>query len=196
MRANLILTFGARGIHRAISVVKGGGVIVFPTDTVYGLGCDPENERAVRKLFEIKKRAGKPIPVLCDRIESAERLVRFNGLSRNLARKFWPGALTIILPLKRAVPVALHQGTGELGVRVPDSAGCVRLIRECGGLLTGTSANISGRAPARTAREALDEFGESVDLILDAGLLPGTPSTVVRATPHGIEVLRQGRIRV
>jgi L-threonylcarbamoyladenylate synthase len=196
MRGIRIVLFDEVAIGRAASIVKNGGVIVFPTDTVYGLGCDPKNEKAVRKLFETKKREGKPIPVLCDSTESAERLVRFNRATQNLARWFWPGALTIVLPLKRKMPAALHQETGELGVRVPDSADCIRLIRECGGFLTGTSANISGKEPARTARQAQEAFGDTVDLILDGGTLSGTPSTVVRVTSHGIEVLRRGRVRV
>jgi L-threonylcarbamoyladenylate synthase len=196
MRGTQIVLIDGVAIGRAASIVKGGGVIVFPTDTVYGLGCDPENEKAVGKLFEIKKRTGKPIPILCDGIESAEKLVRLNGASLNLALKYWPGALTILLPLKKKLPETLHQGTGELGVRVPDSADCIRLIRECGGFLTGTSANISGEAPACSAREAKEALGDTVDLILDGGKTNCTPSTVVRATPHGIEVLRRGGVRV
>ena len=196
MCSNLIARFDSGGIRRAISIVKKGGVIVFPTDTVYGLGCDPMNERAIQKLFEVKKRAGKPIPVLCDGIESAERLVRFIGPARKLAQKYWPGALTIVLPLKKALPYAIHQGTRELGVRVPHSLDCVRLIRGCGGFITGTSANISGAPPARTAQRATEELGEGISLVLDGGTLAGTPSTVVKVNADGIEVLREGAVAV
>ena len=176
--------------------MKRGGVIVFPTDTVYGLGCDPQNESAVQKLFEIKKRVGKPIPVLCDGIESAESLVLFNSSSRKLAEKYWPGALTIVLPLKKTLPYALHQGIGELGVRVPRSARCVRLIGQCGGFLTGTSANISGNQPAKTAQRATEGLGKNINLVLDGGTLAGTPSTVVRVSGDVIEVLREGAVAV
>lgn len=173
-----------------------GGLVVYPTDTVYGLGCDPLDENAVRKLFDAKGREAKPIPVLCAKPEECAQLVELSPRALELASKYWPGALTIVAPLRRKVPDALHQGTGTLGVRVPNSGLCRELIRACGGLLTGTSANLSGRPSSRTADEAGRQLGGSVDVILDGGRLEGPESTVVRVVGDQLIVLRQGKVRV
>src|SRR2546425_11837887 len=112
MKRGGVRKISAKSIREAGKVVVGGGVIVYPTDTVYGLGCDPMNELAIQRLFAIKGRWGKPVPVLCDSIESASRLVRLGGAARRLAKKYWPGALTIVLPLKAELPELIHQGSG------------------------------------------------------------------------------------
>lgn len=180
----------------AATVVKGGGLIVYPTDTVYGLGADPMNSGAVKRLFDVKRREAKPIPILCDGLESALRLAWLNARSVDLARRHWPGALTIVAPLKEELPYQVHQGSGTVGVRVPASKLCVELIRLCGGLLTGTSANVSGKPACRSAEEAMKEMGAEVDVILDGGRLEGMASTVVRVLAEGIEVLRKGPVGV
>jgi L-threonylcarbamoyladenylate synthase len=171
-------------------------LVVYPTDTVYGLGCDPRNEDAVARLFAAKRREAKPIPIMCDGVESASRLVVFTPRARELAERFWPGALTIVAPLATQLPFPIHQGSGTLGVRVPASALCREFVAKCGGILTGTSANVSGRGVCRTAAEAERALGPAVDLILDGGTLTSAESTVVRVTSVGIEVLRQGAVRV
>ncbi len=190
------LPFGAASIGRAASIVKEGGLIVYPTDTVYGLGCDPMDGSAVARLFEAKGRESKPLPVLCSSIEGASRLVEMDGRALELAGEHWPGALTIVAPLKVRVPRQLDQGTGTLGVRVPGMKECVELVEKCGGLLTGTSANLSGRPSCRSAEEAMEQLGGKVDLILDGGRLVGTESTVVRVEGGSVIVLRMGQVRV
>ncbi|MBI3841085.1 MAG: threonylcarbamoyl-AMP synthase [Thaumarchaeota archaeon] len=195
MGAN-VLRFTADSLRLAANVVSGGGLIVFPTDTVYGLGCDPMNGSAVQKLFEVKGRASKPIPLLCESLQKASELVELSPIARGLAKKFWPGALTVVAPLKLPVPFPLHQGSGTLGVRVPGGRLCLELIRECGGWLTGTSANLSGRHSSTTARQASDQLGGSVDLILDGGPTGATESTVVQVVGDKIVVLRQGQVGV
>lgn len=191
-----IARFDRYSIERAKSVVLRGGLVVYPTDTVYGLGCDPTNENAVWRLQEAKKRDQKPIPVLCSSNDAAMKLVKMDKKALELTRQFWPGALTIVAPLKRTFPFPLHLGSGTLGVRVPAMPLCVILIEACGGWLTGTSANLSGSVPARTAAEAASQLGDKVDLILDGGRLEGFESTVIREVNGGIQVLRMGPIRV
>jgi L-threonylcarbamoyladenylate synthase len=183
-------------LRRASEVVLAGGVVAYPTDTVYGLGCDPENEAAVKRLFAIKGReqTRKPVPVLCSDQERASELVEFDEAARKLATSLWPGPLTIVLPLKLAMPVQLHQGTGWLGVRVPNHRGCLDLIERVGGLVTGTSANLSGHPSCRSAEEVANQLGERVDLVLDGGPLTGLESTVVRVEKGKVEVLRRGAI--
>ncbi|MDG6898762.1 MAG: threonylcarbamoyl-AMP synthase [Nitrososphaerota archaeon] len=181
---------------KAAEIVRRGGLVVFPTDTVYGLGCDPLNEDAVRRLFVAKGRGSKPVPVLCSSAEKAAALVVLSGRARELANAHWPGALTIVAPLRRPVPNLLTQGTSNLGVRVPAHAPCLELIRSCGGWLTGTSANLSGKRPARTAAEAADQLGGSADLVLDGGQASGKESTVVRVVADEVTILRTGPVGV
>jgi L-threonylcarbamoyladenylate synthase len=183
-------------IHEAADVVIRGGVIVYPTDTVYGLGCDPTNEAATRRVYEIKGREAKPVPVLCASLEAASGLVRLDGVALELAEEHWPGPLTIVAPMKRTLPELLHQGSGALGVRVPNSESCLELIEACGGYLVGTSANRSGSPACRTAREALRSIGKEVDRILDGGRLVAAESTVIRIAGERIEVLRKGAVGV
>jgi L-threonylcarbamoyladenylate synthase len=188
------LPFRKGSLRIAAKVVKGGGVIAFPTDTVYGLGCDPFNESAVRRLFDIKDRVSKAIPVLCKDKTAAHGLVELNTRATELAEKHWPGALTIVAPLKVKVPELLDQASGWLGVRVPAGSECLALLRVVGGYLTGTSANISGKPSCRSAGEVRRSLGERVDLILDGGTLDAPESTVVKIDGEDVEVLRRGNI--
>lgn len=183
-------------ISKAARLVRKGGLVVYPTDTVYGLGCDPFDEKAVARLFDAKGRSTKPVPVLCDSLESALGLGSMNETALSLAHVFWPGALTLVVPLRRKLPYLVDQGSGEVGVRVPALKACTELIRLCGGFLTGTSANLSGRPSCRTAAEAAKALGEKVDLVLDGGRLGGTESTVVRVLRGSVEVLRRGSVDI
>jgi L-threonylcarbamoyladenylate synthase len=190
------LKFAEASFEEAAQIIERGGLVIYPTDTVYGLGCNPRNEDAVSKLFAAKQRESRPVPIMCDGLESASGLVVLSPIALHLAERFWPGALTIVAPLSARLPFPLHQGTGTLGVRVPGSALCRTLVTKCGGILTGTSANVSGRAACRSAAEAEQALGSAVDLVLDGGTLTTAESTVVRVTSAGIEVLRQGAVRV
>ncbi len=170
--------------------------MVYPTDTVYGLGCDPLNQAALRRLLEAKGRLSKPIPVLCSSLDKAGELVKLSPRALELAARYWPGALTIVAPLRRPVPPQLTQGRPNLGVRVPDHSGALELIASCSGRLAGTSANLSGHPSARTAAEAIDQLGNVVDIILDGGRLVGTESTVVQVIGNEVTILRAGPIGV
>ena len=196
MKKGGVRKVSAKSIRKAGKIVLGGGVIVYPTDTVYGLGCDPMNELAAERLFTIKGRGGKPVPVLCNSFESASRLVRLSGVALRLAKEYWPGALTIVLPLRMELPELIHQGSETLAVRVPNSRRCLELIAACGGYLVGTSANKSGKPACRTAQEALRSIGEEVDLILDGGRLSEKESTVVKVSGNRVELLRSGAVTV
>lgn len=191
-----LVAFGPGSTARAAELVRKGGIVVYPTDTVYGLGCDPFNVGAVSRLFEVKGRGSKPVPVLCSTAAKAEELVSFSPRARELAAANWPGALTVVAPLKRDVPPRLTQGSGSLGVRVPADPQCLELIRLCGGWLTGTSANESGQPSARTATDAMRQLGDRVDLVLDGGARDGKESTVVRVVGDMVTLLRTGPVGV
>ena len=191
-----VLSSGPQADSRAALVAASGGLLVYPTDTVYGLGCDPMNSTALEKLFAAKGRSAKAVPVLCATLAEASDLVDLSPTALMLAKRHWPGALTIVAPLARSLPDLLHQGTGKLGVRVPGSPSCIRLIRACGGFLVGTSANRSGRPSCRTAEEAMAQLGSSVDLVVDGGRLEGLESTVVEVVGDEIMILRKGSVGV
>jgi L-threonylcarbamoyladenylate synthase len=178
--------------------VKGGGVVAIPTDTVYGLGCDPRSDKAVGRLFEAKNRQAKPVPVLCASLDVARKLVELNSAATKLADLHWPGPLTIVAPLKKGSKLSplLDQGSGLLGVRVPNSELCLALARKVGGAITGTSANLSGEPSCRTAAQVVASLDGRIELVIDGGTLRGRESTVVRATGETVEVLREGSVRI
>jgi L-threonylcarbamoyladenylate synthase len=192
------LKAGTQAVVEAARTIMAGGVVAIPTDTVYGLGCDPSSDLAVGKLFEVKNRQAKPVPVLCSSSEVAASLVDLNALARRLADSYWPGALTIVAPLKRGSKLSplLHQGSGHLGVRVPDNKTCVDLAGKVGGSITGTSANLSGRPACRTAAQVIASLDGRIQLVIDGGELKGKESTVVKVSGDTVEVLREGSVRI
>jgi L-threonylcarbamoyladenylate synthase len=194
--ASDIIAIGPGSIATAASLVRKGGLIVYPTDTVYGLGCDPFNEAAVTRLFEAKGRESKAVSVLCSSLAKAAELAELSPKALELARAHWPGALTMVCPAKMDLPRRLTQGSLKVGVRVPARQDCIELLDACGGWLTGTSANLSGKPSARDAMDAMKQMGESVDLILDGGHLAGPESTVVRVSGNEVAFLRTGPIGV
>ena len=185
-----------RVLARVGRLVERGALVVYPTDTVYGVGTNPLLEDAVRRLYEAKKRPfGKPVPVLASSIEHVERIAFLSEEARRLAARFWPGPLTIVVPAKPSLPSIVTGGSGKVGVRVPAHNVARLLIEEAGGLIIGTSANISGRPPPRTAEEAFRELGNAVDVIVDAGPAPGgKPSTVIDLTTTPPKIVRKGPI--
>ncbi len=187
-----IMKIGEEGIRVAARIVLSGGVVVYPTDTVYGLGCDPFNMKAVSRVFRLKERSNKPLPVLGSNIEKLREICVFNERSLELAERFWPGMLTIVLPARVAVPAALKGDT--IAVRVPGRKDTLELIETVGGLIVGTSANISNRPSAKTVFEAHSQLGKSVDLFLDGGDLSGVPSTVVNLVGGEAMILRRGAL--
>jgi L-threonylcarbamoyladenylate synthase len=191
-----VLRVDDSSVRDAVHIMKGGGLVAYPTDTVYGLGCDPWSEMAVERLFEAKGRDGKPVPVLCSGFAEAEAVVDLGDEARRLAQRFWPGALTIVAPLKRTVPQKLDQGSGWLGIRVPNNGVARSLAAGLGGWVTGTSANLSGQPSCRTAQEVQDSLGDRIDAVIDGGRTDGIESTVVKISGNSVEVLRRGSIGV
>ena len=186
-----------RAYSRCRDVIRAGGVIAYPTDTVYGLGADPKNIRAVRKLFSIKGRqADRPILLLIkDASEVRDWASEVNPAAERLMKKFWPGPLTLVFKAKPNVMTELTGGTGTIGLRVPGNALTRQLLAALGTALTGTSANISGRPSLCTAREASEVIGGMVDLVLDGGRAEGgNPSTVVDVSSERPKVIREGAI--
>jgi len=190
-----ILKVSQSSILNAIRVVKIGGLIVYPTDTVYGLGCDPFNMRAVKRLIDAKGQRKKPLPILASDIEHVKIVAEVSEAAERLARKFWPGPLTMVLKKKPQLPKMVTFGRDTVGVRVPNHPVALELLRRCDGLLIGTSANITGKKSTVTAENAANQLGDKVDLILDGGRAAlGRGSTVVNLTGRRLRVERVGPI--
>ena len=190
-----ILKASQSSISEAIRVIKIGGLIVYPTDTVYGLGCDPFNRFAVKRLIDAKGQRKKPLPILASDVEHVKIVAEVTEAAEKLARKFWPGPLTIVLKKKPLLPQMVTFGRDTVGVRVPNHPVALELLRRCDGLLIGTSANISGKKPTATAEEAANQLGGKVDLILDGGrtrLRKG--STVINLADRRFRLERVGPI--
>ncbi len=191
-----IVEASEENIRRAAVIIRLGGVVIYPTDTVYGLGCDPANVDATRRICEIKGRADKPLPLACSDVEAAKRIVEFNPIAERLAERFWPGPLTMVLPAKVDYPIWVTHGARTLGVRVPGHPVARRLAKLSGGVIVTTSANKSGEPPPKTALEAAEQIGEEVDLILDAGPAPlKQPSTVLDLSGDELWIIRPGPIK-
>lgn len=182
---------------RAASVIATGGVVAFRTDTFYGLGADPFNPEALRRLKSLKGREeGKPILVIISDAAEAERFMATRSEVFNfVSAKHWPGALTIVVGAKREVPAELTAWSGTIGVRLPDDERVREFVRKCGGALTATSANLSGEPPARTAQEVARSFPDDLDLIIDDGEARGEqPSTVLDLSRSEPRLIRAGAL--
>jgi L-threonylcarbamoyladenylate synthase len=167
-----------------------------PTETFYGLACNPFSERALRRLFELKKRAPeKPILLLLGRLEDLSMVVsKIPGKALKLIKAFWPGPLTLVLPAKRELPKSLTGGLKTIGVRLSSCEITRKIALAFGRPVTGTSANLSGRPPCRNVEEVLKDFPE-IDFVVDAGPTPGrAPSTVVEIQEKEIKLIREGEI--
>lgn len=181
----------------AAAVIISGGIAAIPTETSYGLAVDPFNAGSLERLFEIKRRPPtKPILVLIDEVGRLSRLVREVPESfKPLMDRFWPGPLTLIFPAKPDLPSLLTAGTGTIGVRISSNRSASEICRQAGGMITATSANVSGEQPAWSAEQLISSFSNSIELIVDGGDLEQVPpSTVIRSENDEVVLIRPGRI--
>lgn len=194
---NSIVKEARAEIISATAALKRGDVIAFPTETLYGLGADALNPTAVEKVFQLKSRASQnPIPVLvADREMLLSLVVTIPSLAEKLISRFWPGPLTIILPARSDIPRPLINGSGGIGVRISSQPIATELVKVLGRPLTATSANPSGRPPARTVQQAKDYFSDQINIYVDGGKLASkTGSTVVEILGDALRIIRAGDI--
>jgi L-threonylcarbamoyladenylate synthase len=178
-------------------IIKNGGVIVFPTQHLYGLGADAMNVEAVDRVFEIKHRPyHKPLLVLIPDQKDLTRLVQhISPAAKRMMECFWPGAITLVFKAKDTLPVNLMADTGKIGIRMPEHPVALALSKAVGGPFTATSANITGESGCSTVSDIDPRITDNVDLILDAGTLKGgIGSTVVDVTADPPKILREGAI--
>lgn len=190
----------ADALIRAITAIQAGGVIVSPTDTVYGLMCSAADEAAIRKMVAIKHRPDKKaFPIFVRDIATARRLAYISDAKAKFLEKIWPGPVTAVFHHKEKLPDVLTAGKDTIGIRIPDhpfiASLLARLDPPTGGALAQTSANISNMPPAKTAAEVLAYFenhADQPDLVIDGGTLSGAPSTVIDCTGASPLILRSG----
>ncbi len=186
-----------QGLLRAAAVILAGGAVVFPTESFYGLGVNVEDEQAIHRLFDIKKRReDHPVLILIPYREVLDQYVSHIPFTAGrLMDRFWPGGLTMVFKAGSRVSPLLTADTGKVGVRLSSHPIATGLARRAGVAITGTSANISGEPPCADAEDALSAVGKEVDLVLDAGKTPGEKgSTVLDMTVEPPRVVREGMI--
>ncbi len=184
-------------LQEAADIILNNGVIGYPTETVYGLGANALEKRAIEKIFQLKGREkDRPILIILSEVEQVKKLViSFPETAEILARSFWPGALTMVLEASPQLPRQLLGDGNRIGLRIPDNTICLELLRLCGVPITSTSANISGQKNPISAEEVYRNFGNKLDLIINGGTsLSRIPSTVVAIDNDNIKLIRVGII--
>jgi len=182
------------GIEKASQIINQGGVVIFPTDTVYGIGCDPYNKASIEKIYKIKSRhTTKPVPVLTYSIETAERIAQFDQLTKKIVKKFWPGPLTIILKVTDEKIKKSLNLENKIAIRVPNHKCTLELLKKCN-YLVGTSANISGDVPYTNPKECLKKM-QDYDVFVDGGIITSNgESTIIEIENEEIKIIREGSL--
>lgn len=186
-------------IFHAVEILKRGGLVIYPTDTLYGMGVDAKNEEAIERVIELKERdEKKALSVIVSDVKMASEYAELSEIAHIVAKKLLPGALTLILKSKSNLPEVLTGGGNGLGIRIPDSFLCIELTKALGSPITSTSANISGGENPTDVDSILQEFKlnkEDIDLIIDIGKMKESKgSTVVDLRDKNIQIVREGEI--
>ncbi len=183
-----------RHVARAVEVLRGGGLIAYPTDTYYAIGCDLLSKRAIERLYEVKGRSRKkPLSFLCADLSHVSEYADMNNFAYRVMKQLTPGAFTFVLKATRVVPDIMATRQREVGIRVPDAPLARALAQELGHPLVTTSATDREGEPLVDPKDIKEQLGKQLDLILDGGIWPCEPSTVVSLLEDRMEILRQGK---
>jgi tRNA threonylcarbamoyl adenosine modification protein (Sua5/YciO/YrdC/YwlC family) len=183
----------ARLIAQVVAILKGGGIIAYPTDTTYGIGCSILNKKALERIYQIKQRErNKPLSFICSDLSEVSRYAQVSNFSFKTMKRFLPGPYTFVLEASRIVPDLLMTRQKTVGIRVPDNAICLAIVRELGHPIVTTSANLSGEEPMGDPFTVDEELGNQLALIVDGGILTADVSSVVSLVGDLPVVLRQG----
>ena len=182
-----------RPISQAADAMRAGGVIVYPTDTIYGLGCDITQKAGIERIRRIKGRdAKKPMSFVCADLNNVSRYARVSNFAYRVLKHCLPGPYTFVLPATKETPRILQSKQKTVGLRIPDHPVALRLVAELGNPVISTSANRSAQEPISDPQELEAELGHEVDLILECGPLPLQPSSVISLVGDRVEILRAG----
>lgn len=196
-KAKILTNPTSNEIKDVAKILKNGGVVIFPTDTLYGLGVDALNKKAINKIFKIKKRdIDKPITINIAYKKDLKHLVKNIPLSaKKLIKNFWPGPLTIIFEKSNIIPKSLTGGTNYIGIRIPNNKIALSLIKAVGHPITSTSANISGKQNSTDIKKIIKNFSTQVDIILEGENLPNNNgSTIIDLSKKTPTIIREGAI--
>ena len=184
-----------RHIRQIAEKLRSGAVICYPTDTVYGIGCDIFNQKAIKKIFQIKKRAKhKPFSFMCSSLKNVNDYGHVSNMAYRIMRKALPGPFTFVLSASKLVPKIMITKQKTVGIRVPDNNICLALIEELGNPILTTSAILDKEGdPLSEAYEFDELLGNMIDLVIDGGMVFPDPSTIVSFTGEEPEILRQGK---
>ena len=182
-----------RLISRVVETLKQGGLIAYPTDTTYGLGCDIFNRRGIKHIYQIKQRdARKPFSFICYDLSDAANYAHVSNFAFKIMKRHLPGPYTFVLDATRIVPDSLTTRQKTVGIRIPDDEIALAIVRELGHPLVTTSANLTGETPLHDPVEIETSMGHMLDLVVDGGIRFGDPSTVISLIDDNIEVIREG----
>ena len=183
------------GIRKSVEIIENGGVIIFPTDTVYGIGCNPYDANAVKKIYEIKSREKiKSLPVLASSIQIVKQISIIDEFTENIIKKYWPGPLTLILKLKDKNLKESLNLEDKIAVRIPNSVCTLKLLNKCN-LLVGTSANVSGDSSFTDPQECMKNV-KNYDIFVDGGTITSKgESTIIEIENEKIHVIREGALK-
>jgi len=183
----------SRHIIRVAECLRQGGVIIYPTDTTYGIGCDIFNRKGVKKIFQIKQRdARKPFSFICSDLAEVSNYAQVSNFAFKIMKRHLPGPYTFVLEATKIVPDSLSTKQKTVGVRIPANPICQAIVRELGHPLVTTSANISGEHPPQDPVLINEKMGRMVDLVIDGGIAMSEASTVISLLDDEIEIIRQG----
>lgn len=183
-------------IKQAVQVLKNGGIIIFPTDTIYGIGCSIFKNAAVSKIFKLKKRVStKPLSInIAEKKEIYNLVKEVSKNAEKLMKKFWPGALTLVFKKINSISKIVSGGKDTIAIRIPNNKIVLNLIKEAGFPIVSTSANLSGESDPHSFSSIVSDFYGKVDLIIDVGDVCGIPSTVLDVSSEFPRLLREGSI--
>ena len=183
------------GIEKASQIIEKGGIVIFPTDTVYGMGCNPYNTNAVKKIYEVKSREKiKSLPVLAYSLDIIKKITCIEPFTEKIIEKHWPGPLTLILKLTDEKLKKSLKLNNKIAVRIPDSKCALKLLKKCE-LLVGTSANISGNPSFTNPSECLKNI-KNYDIFLDGGTITSKgESTIIEIENKEIKIIREGVLK-
>ncbi len=183
------------GIRKSVEIIENGGIIIFPTDTVYGIGCNPYDANAVKKIYEIKSREKiKSLPVLASSIQIVKQISIIDEFTENIIKKYWPGPLTLILKLKDKNLKKSLNLEDKIAVRIPNSECTLKLLNKCN-LLVGTSANVSGDSSFTDPQECMKNV-RNYDVFVDGGTITSKgESTIIEIENEKIRIIREGALK-
>ena len=182
-----------RLIRNVAEVLKQGGIITYPTDTYYGIGCDIMNKKAIEKIYRIKKRnKNKPFSFICSGLKNISRYAKVSNYAYRTMKRLLPGPYTFILEGSKMVPKMMLTKRKTAGIRVPDNRICIALIQQLGNPILSTSASLPEHGILHDPSLIQDHLGNQLDLVIDGGPVPGSPSSVISLIMDEPEVLRDG----